>query len=465
MSPSLKPVFWYQGLFLQPQHLQQQDMYADQQSEPFRRYQTPYFWGVSKLRINQTALQERVLEITDAELLLQDGSWISCPGNGAIPARSFKNVPLEDRGGEPFTIYLGLRRLNQTGSNVTSVDGNVDFQSIGSRFLSQLNPGETVDQHSGGAVAQVRCLDYLVKIFWSDEIENLGDYTLMPVAQLTIDGTEVRLAQEYIPPLLSVGSSDELLQLLKDLREQIISRTKVFESYKLPGGVQSSDFEAHFLPYLLVLGVLNRYLPELNHLMTAENVHPWTVYGLLRRFIGELSTFSDRVNALGTLKDDRQLVPDYDHSDLTTCFHATDRLLGELLNEILIGGGNFITLKRDADLFSAEIPGEDFDSRNIFTLVVSTTAELKTVVQSFQQNGKIAGPDDVQNLVTRALPGLPSRHRLAPPPGMPKRSDSAYFKLDHNHNHWLGVRNARSICLVWDEAPDDINIELVISKV
>jgi type VI secretion system protein ImpJ len=47
---------------------------------------------------------------------------------------------------------------------------------------------------------------------------------------------------------------------------------------------------------------------------------------------------------------------------------------------------------------------------------------------------------------------------------MPRKGDSSYFKLDHNNRQWLGIRNSRTLCVYWDEAPEDAVIELVISR-
>ena len=463
MNPQSKPILWHQGLFLQPQHLQQLDFGAQERFAALQRQLSPHGWGIQRLQINLNALQERVVDIQQCELLFPDGSWVVCPGNGRLPARSFSAMPLDEGEGAPITVYLGLRRWKLGTANVSAPASSADVQSLDSRYLSQVDPTETADLHLSGPPAQIRHLEHLVKIFWADEVADSGDYMLLPALQIRLDANEVRVVQDFIPPVVSLNGCEELLYLLKDIREQLLSRIRVFESYKLSGGIQSSDFEAHFLPHLLVLTTLNRYLPELVHLIETPQIHPWQAYGFLRRLIGELSSFSERVNVLGQLKDGRTLLPGYNHLDLTSCFHAAHQLIEELLNELLIGGGNFITLVRKDTLFQADIPAEDFDPSNVFTLVVSSHATPEDIVQSFQA-AKIGGPEDIRHLVARALPGVPFRHRLAPPPGLPKRSEASYFKLDHNNRQWLGVRNARSICLFWDEAPEDAVVELVISR-
>ena len=56
MTEPRRPVFWYQGLFLQPQHFQHADLFTQSLLAPLRRYLQPYFWGVCRLWVNETAL-------------------------------------------------------------------------------------------------------------------------------------------------------------------------------------------------------------------------------------------------------------------------------------------------------------------------------------------------------------------------------------------------------------------------
>lgn len=464
MNPTTRPILWHQGLFLQPQHLQQLDLGVQEQLAAMQQ-QIPYGWGVEQIQLNDGALQERVIDLQQCTLVFPDGTRVLCPGNGQLSARSFRDLPLDENEGAPITVYLGLRRWKSGAANVTGSTSATNPQLMESRFLSAIDPVETANLHLPGPTAQIRYLDYLIKIFWEEEVADNGDYMLLPALQIKLDGNDIRVVQDYIPPVVAIRSNEELLHLLKDIREQLLSRVRIFESYKLAGGIQSPDFEAHFLPHLLVLTTLNRFLPELVHLLETPSIHPWLAYGFLRRLVGELSSFSERINVLGQLKDGRALLPGYDHSNLSECFHAAHRLIEELLNELLIGGGNFLTLTRtDNALFSVAIPAEDFEPGNFFTLVVSSHAPTQEMVASFQTTAKIGGPEDIPHLVARALPGVPYRHRLAPPPGLPRRGDSSYFKLDHDNRQWLGVRNSRSLCVYWDEAPEDAVIELVVSR-
>ncbi|MCK5230426.1 MAG: type VI secretion system baseplate subunit TssK, partial [Desulfobulbaceae bacterium] len=377
---------------------------------------------------------------------------------------SFSELPLDLENGKPFNVYLGLRKWNPAEKNVTTTEGATDLFDIDTRYTSSVVPAMVRDAYHGGSPTEIRFMEHALKIFWGSEIEDLGEYHLVPIAQLELAGAEIKLTENFIPPAFLISSSKKLMQILRNIFEQITSRSRVFESYKIPKGFSSSDFEAHFLPHLLALSALNRAMPALNHIIESPHSHPWNVYGLLRQIVGELSTFTDRITALGQLRDGTELLPRYDHEDLGSCFKEAERLIEECLNVIAITGENLIYLTREGNRFSCKIEAEDFKSRYSYTLIVQTAGDQEQIVGSLQKIAKIGSFEQIQTMISRALPGVPLRHRLVPPPGLPKRPDSYYFKLDSNSPHWQEIINSRQICLYWDEAPDDVSVELAISK-
>ena len=58
MSETRNPIFWYQGLFLQPQHFQQAERYAEGLLEPLRDGISPFFHGVRQLQLQEAAVQK-----------------------------------------------------------------------------------------------------------------------------------------------------------------------------------------------------------------------------------------------------------------------------------------------------------------------------------------------------------------------------------------------------------------------
>ncbi len=463
MNKPGKQIFWHQGLFLQPHHFQQNDLYIQSLFSPHNQFHTPFFWGCRQIRFQETSLSQRTLEVESCDLIFQDGTWVRYPGNTSIEPRSFTDISFDVEKETPVTAYIGIRKWNDFGKNITSTEPSKSVESIDSRGVSSLEPEDVHDVHAGGDPVKIRKINYNLKIFWDHEIDKYNDFLMIPICQLTLQDESVGLSPSYIAPTYDISGSRVLMKILNNIRESIISRCRVFESFKFSQGI-TSDFDAHFLPHLLVLSSLNRALPAINHIIEIETFHPHTVYSILKQIIGDLSTFTDRINALGQLKDGTPLLPEYRHENLFHCFNEAQILLGELLRGISIGGESIFSMTREGDYFKATLPAEEFRNSYMYFLVLKSTAESDQIINDMNNIVKMGSPQNIENMIARALPGVPVKHRLVPPPGMPKKSGYHYFRIDSKHHLWDEIKQSGNISLFWDNAPEETSIDIVVSQ-
>ncbi len=75
-------VLWGEGLFLRPQHFQQQDAYHEWRTAEAMRAAHPHLWGVRHCRVDTDALQSGVLRITELQLIFPDGELYNCQAPG-----------------------------------------------------------------------------------------------------------------------------------------------------------------------------------------------------------------------------------------------------------------------------------------------------------------------------------------------------------------------------------------------
>jgi type VI secretion system protein ImpJ len=75
---------------------------------------------------------------------------------------------------------------------------------------------------------------------------------------------------------------------------------------------------------------------------------------------------------------------------------------------------------------------------------------------------KLSPKKHLPTLITRAVPGLPLEYFPVPPPGLPRRANSLYFRIDHTSTLWLDVESTKILSLFWDTAPSDLKAELVV---
>ncbi len=455
-----RPFFWHQGLFLQPQHFQQQDRYIQSLLTPLHSYLQPHFWGVGSLKMQDAALGNFSLQVLQGQFLFPDGSFVSLPENALIAPRSFDDDWIES--GKPLGILLGLRKWNPGGDNVTVLSSLENINDVATRYVTSTESEEVKDLYQGGPVAQVKRLYYVLKIFWESEEEQLGDYESIPLARLQRAGENIVRSERFFPPCLHIGSSEPLMKLVTEIRDQLASQAHTLEAYKRERGIQTAEFGAQDTIYLLALRSINRYVPLLVHFTESQNVHPWTVYGLLRQIIGELSSFSESVNVLGELKDNSRMLPSYNHRKLHACFLTAQDILLRLLNEITAGPEYKVELINDGTFFSGELSSSMFDTHNRFYLVLTTDLDAGRVQGSFLGLAKMGSRESLPLLIARALPGIKLNFLDSPPHELPRRRGSLYFQIDHHGELWQQVQQSNNLAIFWDNAPDDIKAELMI---
>lgn len=455
-----RPLFWHQGLFLQPHHFQLLDLTAQSRLSPFQDFLMPYFWGVWELEIHRAALGNRSFNALKGQFLMPDGTHIVFPGNALIEPRAFDEAWVE--GGKPFTIFIGLRKWNYSKENVTVLPELKEIGEVSTRFATTADPEEAADLHQPGPAATVGRLYHVLRVFWETEQAKVGDYDLLPVAQLERFGEEIILSAKFAPPSLSIFSNDLLLKTTREIRDQIAARGRQLEEYKTQRGIHTAEFGSRDMVYLLALRSLNRYVPLLSHLTETRQVHPWTVYGLLKQLIGELSSFSNRIKVNGELDDGTQLLPGYDHWNPLECFTAAQALITQLLDEITAGPEYILRLIYDGTYYTAELTPVMFEGRNRYYLVFKTDEDPKNVLNSLATIIKISSRAQLPILIARALSGLRLEHLPVPPQELPRRAHCIYFQIDHHGDHWGLIEKGQNIAMYWDTAPEDLEVELMI---
>lgn len=459
-------IYWHQGMFLQPQHFQLSELHQQFQRTPLMGALQPHFWGLGGLELSAAAIANRTIEIASGKFLFQDGSYIDYPGNATISPRSFKAAWVE--GDKPFMVYLGLRRLSWQEQNVTvthhAAEGETANTSIPTRYVSPPGADEVADLYAAGPAAQVRSLYYVLRIFFADELDGLNDYNLIPIACLVRDGEAIKMSSSFVPPCYVLEGAETLVQLVKDIRDEMAARARQLNEYKSPREMQKSDFDASYMVFLLALRSLNRICPYLQHLVESRQTHPWIVYGAFRQLVGELSSFSETVDMFGETEDGLGGLPPYLHTDLGNCFARAHTLISHLLSEIAVGPEFLATFKPDGDGYAVDLPKSFFGPRTRFYLVVRSEAGPEAVVTPLLRNARLAAAGEMPKLNALALPGVELIHMPSLPQGLPRRAHSHYFRIEQASQQWEAIEREGRIALWWLDAPGDLKADIALVR-
>jgi type VI secretion system protein ImpJ len=458
---SEKPVYWYQGLFLQPQHFQLSDRHNEYTLHRHFAVTHQHHWGVVSQEIREDALYENVFELTKAVCIFQDGTLAELPGNTVTRARSFKDVWTERD--KPFQVYLGIRRWNGSSANVTEVDDVQNDNGVRTRYISSLSPENMHDMHSNGQPGEIKRLHLDCKIFWENELAEASDYTLLPIAQLVRDGSEILLNPEYAAPCLTHDASPSLMRIVKDIRDRVLAACNKLEQFKATSNITDGG-DGAYMVFFLALRTVSRFAPEIQMLSNSCAMHPWEVYMRLRTFIGELSCFSAELSALGETIDGVSLLPEFEHTTPYPCFKAAHDVLARLLSGIAVGPEFLIRFTKAERYYTAEISPRAFNESHSYWLIVTTAMPAQEVNDAFQSVVKVSSTRGMTTILARAVQGIPVISHDGPPRGLPKAKATSYFKLDPEHPLWQSVESGASISLYWDQAPEDLSIQLGVLK-
>jgi type VI secretion system protein ImpJ len=358
-----------------------------------------------------------------------------------IHSRSFEKDWVDPE--KPFTVYLGLRKWSAGGGNVTVVDNVEQAEGVSTMYAAEANPESVPDLYGTGPEAQVQQLTYVLRVFWETELDELGDYSLIAAAQLVRDGENVVLSERFAPPCLNVYAMEQLANLFRDVRDLVVSRSQQLEEYKSPGELQSQDFDVSYMVFLLALRSLNRYVPVFQQLSETPSLHPWVVYMHIRQIVGELSSFSEGVGALGESRDGTPLIPAYDHENLWECFSQAKQVVTQMVESITVGPELLVRFEYADPYYTAELPQRVFDRRNHFWLLLRTRMDPDTVAAEVRHVVKLSATMGMTSLLSRAVSGIPLEHHSDPPTGeSPVRAavvhDSGRVRLGQDHGRGPG---------------------------
>ncbi len=458
-----RPLFWHQGLFLQPQHFQYADAHQQWTATALERSIHPNHWGVVELGLNEERLSSGVVELDSGVFLFRDGTLVSVPDNAVLANRDFRAEWSPDQAS--FTVYIGLKRLVEADANVSVVPDRQTAQSATTRFAALSDGDAMPDLHQGKeGAAQVKTLHYVLRIFFERELEEAEDYDIMPLARLVRDGDTIEPDPGYAPPALTMSAVPALLRSLREIREQVVGRAHQLEEYKGPTS-GTGEFSPKLIRYRFALQVLGRYAPVLAHYSESPQIHPWEAYGLLRQLIGELSAFTTEMDILGTPAGYSEGMPPYDHQRAGIQFRDARMAVERLLNAITVGPEYIVTLEHTAyGRFEREVPRHFLDRRASLYLALRTEGMSDELLASFQNFAKIGAAHEVDLFVRRALPGLSATYLTVRPESLPQRPNTHYFRLNQNDTLWEGVENTRTMAVLWDAAPDDLKVELIMVR-
>jgi type VI secretion system protein ImpJ len=422
-------VVWNEGMLLTPHHFQQSDNYHEELLNSRLSSLVPYEWGLLELQINRDAVANGFFEVMSVAGVMPDGLYVSLPQMGAAPdARAVEGHFPPAAGSLDVHLAVPARRF-----------GAANFQENGGepgphvRYLQ--DAARAVDETTGENEQQLAFARGNFKILFADELRD--GYSSIKIAELERTATgQLTLSETYVPPVINVGASPWLGNLLRQLVELLIAKSRSMGERRRQGASGRVSFTADDTTVFWLLHTVNSAIPTMAHLFRTRIVHPERLYREMAALAGGLMTFSiDR--------HPKDLVR-YDHADLYGTFRQLDIEIRELLNQGVPERCVPIPLEKTREsLYVGRVNDERLLKEAEFVLGVSAKIPEDRLIQRVPVIIKIADRDGIDTVINNALQGVVLKHASPAPGPVPARAGMHYFRLD---------RNAQDVALTrfWD---------------
>jgi type VI secretion system protein ImpJ len=396
-------VLWGEGLFLRPQHFQQQDAYHEWRLAQALRGLHPYAWGVKHLKVDTDALQAGRLRLTDLQMVLPDGEFYNAPAEDELPEPLALDALFAH--GNEVALYAAAAPLRANGSNFAPSRHLADTAT---RYYQQQKDVE--DRYTDAAAAQLSLLGKSVKLVAEhDPHSHLVTLPLLRVRRNAAGGFE--LDPRHVPPSLTIQSSPVMSLCLRRLLDVLQAKVDALYGFHREPSKNIIEFRSGDVASFWLLHTASGAYASLAHLMRHPGLHPERLFQRLLELAGALMTFSKS----HTLAD----LPAYDHANPGPPFFRLDHIIRELLETVISTRYFGIALAEVRPSFhQGRLDAQQINGSTHLYLGVSATMPPAELVEAVPLRFKMGAPEDVEKLVLSALAGVAIVHSPQVPAGI-----------------------------------------------
>lgn len=432
-------VIWNEGLFIKPQHFQQQQRYSEYFMDERLSTVSRYLYGISEFEFNPEYLSFGRIAIERAVGVMPDGSVFRIPQEDVHPDA----LEIEDASLANQLVYLAvplrsesLREINWPDAQGT---GRYESRRLEVRDVHTLQGDMTTID-----VSPIRIQLMLEK-------EDRSAYASMAVGRILEkrpDGSVV-MDPDFIPCLVNVAANSSLHRFINEISGLMRERAKnIAQRIGSPaqGGVADvSDF--------MLLQALNRLQPQIHHLAELRSLHPERLFESLSTVVGELATFTD----------ESRLPPNmvsYNHDMPTESFWPLIRNLRQALSVVLEPRAVAIQLdKRKYGLMVAPIQDPQLMQTADFIIAVKARMPMDDLRRQFTQQTKVSSVEKIRELISLQLPGVPLVVLPVAPRQLPYHAGYIYYQLDKTSSAWQQLSQSSGFAFHIAAAFDDLDLQ------
>ena len=420
-------IVWSEGLFLRPQHFQQQERHLETWIEGRAGALRPYAWGFTELEIERDLLAIGKLGLRRARGVFPDGTPFAMPDNEPLPPPLEIGTNLRD---QVIHLAVPLRKSGALQSTRTGSGAEL------TRYRTRDQEARDITTDSAMATElEVAALNTRL-MAQSEPADDFARIPLAHVVECRAD-RQVVLDDRFIPTALKTSAAGRLTTFLLEMQGLLHQRAEALAARAVASGRGGASEIADFL----MLQIINRYEPVVAHLASSPSLHPEELFRLALEITGELSTLT------ATSRRPPQF-PTYRHDALRATFDPVINALRASLSVVM--EQNAIPIPLAHKKFGISVAGVAdptlFDTA-AFVLAARADVPSEDLRRRFPAQVKIGSVEKIRDLVNLQLPGIGLQAMAVAPRQIPYHAGFAYFELDRANEQWRSLKSSGGIAI------------------
>jgi type VI secretion system protein ImpJ len=420
-------VIWSEGLFLQPQHFQQQERYFERYVEARCQALVPHSWGFTEIELERDLLSIGKLALRRAAGVFPDGTPFRMPDDDPLPKPLDIGPEVRDR-----ILYLAVP-LRRSGE--LEADREVREDELVRHEVREMQARNATS--SGGDPALLEVGSLRTRLLLAGDVTEA--YACVPLAHIVEcrADQQVVLDESFIPTVLSVRAAGRLAAFTTELLGLLHQRGEALAGRVAATGRGAAAEFADFL----MLQAINRYEPVVAHYADSGDPHPETLFQVCVSAAGELATFT------ATSKRPPR-VATYRHDHLRESFDPVIAALREALSKVLVQTAISIPIEpKKWGVYLAIVNDRSLFGTAVFILAARADLPSEELRRQFPSQLKVGPAEKIGDLVRLQLPGVPVHPVPVAPRQIPFHAGFAYFELDQTDNLWEQLKSSGGIAM------------------
>jgi type VI secretion system protein ImpJ len=406
-------VAWKEGLFLRPQHFQQNDRHFDYEIRTRTREFSPNRWGLFDLRFDKEYLTLGKIVIERAYGIMPDGTLFSVASQ---MQQLIFDVKEEDAG---KTLYLALA-LSIRRADELSLDTH---SAKSTRMIGRAESSVPNTNVGENTLCEMTLAWLNFHILREEELnEGYANIAIVKIASVSSTGA-VSLDDSFMPVYLHINACEYLSVKLKELLNVMNYRME-----KLVEKLGDATVHATELGEYLHLQLLNHFYSRIHHYLQQEKIHPQELFLELHSLIAELATFvkaGKRPNK----------IYEYNHKRQKESFEILFNELRDMLSMVMEQNSVKLDLElRKYGVWVAKLKDKSFITEGTFILSATSNISTDKLKKALLDNLKAYTIEKIRELVNYQIGGFKLKPLSTAPRQIPYRVNYVYFNIELTQN-------------------------------